>query len=162
MVLHEGRETQKENMSTTPIDPQTRYVAGFLFTEDLQRVCLILKQRPAWQKNKLNGVGGKVESWESNDAAMEREFAEETGVPKYAFKWSRYCMLEFPDAIVHFYVAVNKEGIPVPMKETTDEKVGWYSVSSLVNGYLQCLDNIPQLVTLALQRISFDATLSHK
>jgi len=36
----------------------TEYVLGFLM--DNYRVVLIEKQRPAWQKGLLNGVGGHI------------------------------------------------------------------------------------------------------
>lgn len=38
------------------------------------------KMRPNWQKNHLNGIGGKIEKEESPHQAMERECMEETGV----------------------------------------------------------------------------------
>jgi 8-oxo-dGTP diphosphatase len=60
-----------------------RYVVGFLFCEDDPdgiEVWLIRKQRPSWQRGKLNGIGGKVEPGESGAMAMTREFREETGL----------------------------------------------------------------------------------
>jgi 8-oxo-dGTP pyrophosphatase MutT (NUDIX family) len=56
-----------------------RYVLGFVFNRNLGRVLLVLKNRPAWQANKLNGIGGKIEVGETPLQAMEREFREETG-----------------------------------------------------------------------------------
>lgn len=53
------------------------YVVGFLFEADLQRVLLRLKARPAWQRGKLNGIGGKVEEGETPLYAMRREGREE-------------------------------------------------------------------------------------
>lgn len=61
-----------------PIPVKHRYVVGFLFSEDESRVLLVLKNRPAWQEGKLNGVGGKIEAGETPLQAMEREFKEET------------------------------------------------------------------------------------
>lgn len=58
-----------------------KYVAGFLFSEDRQKVLLIQKVKPAWQKGLLNGVGGKVEYFDENlKEAMIREFKEEAGL----------------------------------------------------------------------------------
>ena len=33
---------------------------GFIFSHDLDKVLLISKKRPAWQKGRLNGVGGHL------------------------------------------------------------------------------------------------------
>ncbi|HRU10630.1 MAG TPA: NUDIX domain-containing protein, partial [Thermoanaerobaculia bacterium] len=56
-----------------------KYVLGFAF-DDLGRVALVQKERPAWQSGKLNGVGGHIEGHEEVLDAMVREFYEETGV----------------------------------------------------------------------------------
>jgi 8-oxo-dGTP diphosphatase len=59
---------------------EQHYVCGFLFSPDRARVLLIRKRRPAWQAGKLNGVGGKIETGETPQEAMRREFREEAGV----------------------------------------------------------------------------------
>lgn len=63
------------------------YVLGFAFTLDKERVALIQKERPEWQKGRYNGIGGKCEPLEVPSDAMEREFMEETGVRIPAVKW---------------------------------------------------------------------------
>lgn len=69
------------------------YVAGFLFSENLKRVALIEKQKPNWQRGKLNAIGGKIEldADEFPMEAMGREFAEETGLTIRG--WKRFCVL---------------------------------------------------------------------
>lgn len=63
-----------------------KYVAGFLFDEDRNRVALILKNHgPASVVGKWNAIGGKRSTasagqLESAPAAMWREFIEEAGV----------------------------------------------------------------------------------
>ena len=42
-------------------------------------VLLILKDRPAWQKGRLNLPGGKIEEGETPEQAATRELKEETG-----------------------------------------------------------------------------------
>jgi hypothetical protein len=37
------------------------YVCGFMFANDFTEVALIRKNKPEWQRGKLNGIGGKVE-----------------------------------------------------------------------------------------------------
>lgn len=59
----------------------TKYVAGFLFSEDRQKVLLIEKNKPDWQKGLLNGVGGKIEDYDNLSIdAMIREFKEEASL----------------------------------------------------------------------------------
>ena len=62
-----------------------KYVCGFAFDASLSKVVLIEKISPAWQAGRLNGVGGKIESGETPLQAMNREFAEETGVTGLAW-----------------------------------------------------------------------------
>lgn len=64
------------------------YVAGFMFTEDKKHVVLIQKNKPSWQRGKLNGVGGKIEPGETPSEAMVREFFEETGVTTSSCNWT--------------------------------------------------------------------------
>ncbi len=45
-----------------------------------KRIVLIEKQKPLWQKDKLNFVGGKLEIGEDYQQCAQREFYEETGV----------------------------------------------------------------------------------
>ncbi len=72
-----------------------RYVVGFLFSEDRNKVVLIRKTHPEWQAGKLNGPGGKVEeSDETPRMAMSREFNEEVGVKIPWFSWSLFCSIQ--------------------------------------------------------------------
>lgn len=57
-----------------------KYVVGFLFSKDRERVVLVKKTHPEWQAGKLNGPGGKVEKGETPHDAMVREFEEEIGI----------------------------------------------------------------------------------
>ena len=80
-----------------------RMVVGFAFTVDRKSVILIRKERPPWQKGKLNGVGGHIEQSEHPNKAMEREFEEETGVHIAAKRWERVVMMEGQDWHVTFF-----------------------------------------------------------
>ena len=77
------------------------YVVGLLFSDDLQRVGVLHKQHPEWQRGMINGPGGKVEPEEHPDDAMVREFAEETGVTVQP--WELCVMNEGPDFGIWFY-----------------------------------------------------------
>jgi 8-oxo-dGTP diphosphatase len=80
------------------------YVAGFLFNPELNRVLLVKKSKPAWQVGALNAIGGKIENGETRQAAMVREFEEETGVRTIIETWKFFATLEVKDGggTVHF------------------------------------------------------------
>jgi 8-oxo-dGTP diphosphatase len=58
----------------------TNYVVAFLFTHNVEKVWLIQKQKPEWQKGCLNGIGGKIEEDETPMQAVIRELKEESGL----------------------------------------------------------------------------------
>jgi len=94
--------------------PTRRYSAVAVFSQDLERVVLIHKLRPAWQAGKANFPGGKVENqdWEFDwiprpcDLTPEkitschrrcaaRELQEETGLVVDASSLTLFCTLRF-------------------------------------------------------------------
>jgi 8-oxo-dGTP diphosphatase len=77
------------------------YVLGFAFDEAKLMVVLIEKQKPEWQKGKLNGVGGKVEPYDKNmHCAMVREFYEETGLLTKEDMWDNFANMHFKDDVM--------------------------------------------------------------
>lgn len=78
-----------------------KYVAGFLFVGS--EVLLIKKAKPAWQKGRYNGVGGKVEEGENIYDAMRREFHEETSIVIPNAAWLHDVLLYGPNWEVHFF-----------------------------------------------------------
>ncbi len=71
------------------------YSLGFCFDVAKERVALIEKINPEWQKGLLNGVGGKLERYETYAEAMAREFVEETGVGE-SINWKRIGTINGP------------------------------------------------------------------
>lgn len=53
------------------------YVVTFLFTTSMDKVWMVEKQKPEWQKGCLNGIGGKIEKDELPKEAAIRELKEE-------------------------------------------------------------------------------------
>jgi len=80
----------------------TSYVLGFCFNALLDKVVLIRKSRPEWQRNKLNGVGGKIKEDETPLQAMEREFREEANWDG-PVDWKQFGTLSGPDWEVHLF-----------------------------------------------------------
>jgi len=110
-----------------------RYVVGFAFTEDRDKVLLVQKLRPRWQRGLLNGIGGKVERDEVSIVAMRRECKEETGLiliwkcggvmrgqgkdSQFKFKaqnWECHFYYAYSDAILDF-------------QQLEDEKLGLFN-----------------------------------
>jgi 8-oxo-dGTP pyrophosphatase MutT (NUDIX family) len=57
----------------TPVRENTlRGVLGIIFNKELDKVLLILKNRPDFAKGKYNGVGGKHEANETDQACASR------------------------------------------------------------------------------------------
>jgi 8-oxo-dGTP diphosphatase len=84
------------------------YVLGFVLDITGDYVLLIKKQKPAWQKDRYNGIGGKIEAGESDTAAMAREANEEIGM-SIDVPWIRMAALKGPN----FQVSVFKAYVPI-------------------------------------------------
>ena len=150
------------------------YVAGFLFDKFGENVALIEKQRPDWQRWKLNGIGGHIDRktgahtcydvgcdvpgfdlctcpWETPEEAMRREFREETGVD--LDRWKEYTVLCGPNYQVHFFYTYGDEIFQVETK--TDERVGIYDVAGVLNPTIThpLIPNLRWLIPMALSMI---------
>lgn len=124
------------------------YVAGLQFSEDLKTVTLIQKQRPEWQKNLCNGVGGHIEPGESAIQAMVREFKEETGAVTQPGDWEGFCVLYGDDwSVAWFRMFKNLD-----VATTTDEEIFCVPVSYVYTGSVAVIPNLKWLVPLALDR----------
>jgi len=123
-------------------DGKTRYVAGFLF--EGPNVALIRKQRPAWQKNRYNGIGGHVEAGESPLAAMVREFYEETSYVTVPTQWWPFCVLSGEDFSVHFFSSYGRLS---ELKTTTDEEIVVLPISEIT--VENAIPNLTWLIPMA-------------
>ncbi len=125
-----------------------QYVVGFLFDDHAKTVLLIEKQRPEWQKGKLNGVGGKIEGEESPRMAMTREFEEETGVEQA--NWQHFASLGDAESLrfrVYFYFALNTRAISEAVS-TTDEKLVLVDLEKLSSE--RTVPNLQWLIPMAI------------
>ena len=56
-----------------------RYVVGIILSEDHKYVLLLKKNKPVEIAGLWNGLGGKIEKFESPEYAVSREVKEEAG-----------------------------------------------------------------------------------
>lgn len=133
------------------------YVCAFAFNPSKDRVVLIQKLKPDWQKGKLNGVGGKVEKGEDVDAAMIREFLEETGVLVDASQMNRFVQyVGLPEKgkqyVVYFYrIDLTEEqfsNFGVPKKNDVGELI--FSVYLELVKKAERIPNLDWLIPLCL------------
>jgi 8-oxo-dGTP diphosphatase len=127
----------------------TSYVVGFLFDQTLENVVLIRKAKPAWQKGKWNGVGGKIEPHETAADAMSREFEEEAGIKINPKLWMKYCRLFNADWEIYFFVYIASHA---GVHTVTDEIVEKWGLPSLLTGQtpIPLLGNLKWHMQLAL------------
>lgn len=139
------------------------YVCGFMFDNALNKVVLIHKNKPEWQKGKVNGVGGKMEVvryanttderpiLEEPDVAMAREFREETGYNTEPHEWTLFRSERFQNGvIVHFLMATGRLREDL-IQSMTDERVVVYDVDFVLGGWrVNLMYNLPYLIEMAI------------
>ena len=126
----------------------TDYVVGFMFDKNLEKVLLIKKNRPEWQKGKLNGVGGHVEKGELFRDAMTREFQEETGLYVPSCSWNKIInisgdMVEHEFSVSFYYIIDDLE----KCKTMTDEELIICDIKNLPDNVIS---NLRWIIPLAL------------
>lgn len=128
------------------------YCLGFAFTDNDNFVVLIQKNKPAWQKGLLNGVGGKIEENELAHEAMVREFREETGITHH--HWTRVTQMNFNGAEVIVFATRLPKGHN-NLTQMTEEQVGLYSIIDVRN-HPKVIPNLRWLVPMALHALDHD------
>jgi 8-oxo-dGTP diphosphatase len=132
-----------------------KYVLGFAFDWKRENIVLIEKQKPDWQKGKLNGVGGKLETTDSSiHDAMVREFFEETGVLTQKQDWTHYATMSFDNDIMtgsaEIYVFRMRNNEALQCSTYEEEEVKIIPIDKVYNEPL--MHNLHILIPLALQK----------
>lgn len=138
--------TLSSQLKQTPVrEGSLRGTLGFVFTPDFKQVLLILKNRPDFAAGKYNGVGGKHEADESDQACTSREVWEEAGIRIEEDAWTTIAHIEWTgwDGGV---LATTWEGDPTSIESKTDESVSWHPVTDLPKN---CMTNLHWLIPLA-------------
>lgn len=119
------------------------FVAGFLM-DDIGRVALVRKLRPAWQAGRLNAIGGKVEPGETTSEAMRREFREEASLDLNG--WEHFVRLELSYGDVDFFRMVVAGSVMEQVRAATDEQIEVYDMDNIP---ATSLPNLSWLIPLA-------------
>jgi 8-oxo-dGTP diphosphatase len=122
------------------------YVLGFAFDHSERQVLLINKERPDWQKGRVNGVGGKIEIHETALEAMTREFQEEAGLFTSQATWRLFCKLTGGDYTVYCYGAC----LRFLVTRITDEWPEWFEYDNLPRNIIP---NLTWLVPMAMAAV---------
>lgn len=130
-----------------------RYTLAFIFNQFLHpqhaEVLLITKNLPVWQRDKLNGVGGKIKQGEVISAAVYREVFEETGLRGVPLTWFTAIEDEAETYVVEVFYGQISDAHDLrrdPLKFSPDEPGLWYPVVSLPSNTLfNCRWLIPML-----------------
>jgi len=103
---------------------KTQMVIGFMFTDDMKQVLLILKNHgPLCVIGRHNGIGGHIEPTDADSmGAQIREFEEETGIKTTQEDWVKFTELVGKDFVVHCFYGVNSRAV-LNAKTMTDEKI---------------------------------------
>ena len=133
-----------------------KYVVGLVFDET-ERVMLIEKKRPDWQKGVLNGVGGEIKENETPLDAMIRECKEESGL--FIHNWHLYDAVTFNNGIeLNYFCCLVKKDFLDTAKTLTDEKILIYPCSCIVgklhNDIKQMIDDITKLGAVHIDFVS--------
>lgn len=100
------------------------------------RCLMVLKEKPSWQKGRLNLVGGKVEPGETPEAAAVRELEEESGF-KVSEDDVRVCgRIIGVDCVVYCCSCplwVNGDHPRIQPREGEIEKVEWHQWYNVKN-----------------------------
>ena len=129
-----------------------RYVMGFCFSPDLKKVAMVKKNRPRWQAGLWNGIGGHVEEDECAEAAMVREFEEETSVHEDSQgKWHLVSTIGNDDYQIEVFASASE--CVWDVTTVTDENIVRWDVVSLLQSTELTVYNVPWLMLMARERL---------
>ena len=125
------------------------YTVSFIFDPTLERVLLIHKNRPAWQRGKLNGVGGKLEAGETPVMCITREVREETGLVIAPSAWIAVGAMTSEEWHVSVFTSIY-HGTAGDARSVTNEQIEWITTARLPH---TVVPNLAWLIPLCQVRL---------
>lgn len=130
-------------------DDEQKYTLGFIFDQTLEKVLLIHKQKPEWQRGKINGVGGKYEQGETAPSCIRRETRGETRLDIKEKDWISVGTI-YQSAGNVGVLATRYIGACSDATSADHEKVEWFEIASLPDNVMT---NVHWLIPLALEKL---------
>ncbi len=113
------------------------------FVSNSQKILMLRRNREP-NKGKLNGFGGKLESFESASQSMLRELREEAGITALEYRLAGLIRCSnnkpFSDYMIFCYLVTNFEG--QIFSETEEGRLSWVSESDINTANDSIVDNI--------------------
>jgi 8-oxo-dGTP diphosphatase len=126
-----------------------KYSLGFIFNASLNKVLLMHRIKPEWQKGKINGIGGKVEEHESALSSMVRETQEETALTIKENEWQYIANLSSPEFFTEVFACIYPGNI-ADAKSLEEQKIEWFSLDKLPSNMI---NNLRWLIPLSLDKV---------
>lgn len=125
-----------------------QYVCGLVFDPYYTKVVLIKKNRPEWQVGMWNAVGGKLEESDGcGEAAISREFEEETGVLINPDRWIEFATLTGNGYQIAWFTTTLKDTDLFKVSTVEDEEVGLFQLTELAS--MNLIPNVRWLIEMA-------------
>lgn len=116
------------------------------------RILFILKDRPSWQKGRLNLCGGAVEEGETPEQAAFRELEEETGYTHFGFVHKMGTLFDRHFIIHCLKIPIVDEGPPHPREIETEQPI-WINWEDAVDDK-RLLPNLKVIVSLMRNNVT--------
>lgn len=125
-----------------------KYTVCFIFSKCRRKVCLILKEKPNWQKGRYNGIGGKQEKGETTEETCIREVKEEIGLDIQLTSANAVCNILVADGqdtrVFFFRYFLLSHQLP---HQCEQETIQWFDVNNLPPNMIV---NLNWLIPMAL------------
>ena len=125
------------------------YVLGLVFNRDMNKVLLVEKLRPSWQKGHWNGIGGKIEEKDEGPLdAMHREALEEANIGGvFLHKITFVC----PGGTVYVFAAFT-ETDNIEFDQREDERLMVWLINGLPD---KVMANLRWIIPVCLANLRF-------